>query len=182
MVDKIDDKLNPHIHDKNIVNDYYENLGISRGAFDGSIVASGSSNKGDVIVTYNRKKYNNIKLEDNDEAYKAFVDNELDPFLKQHLEYMDFIRKDNMIGKGSLYKKLYGNSVAENKLINMQRPGIYAEVLTLNSLIKGKNVKSINDIKRLNIKIVVKGKKNGHMATCPHCFIITHGVDMINIK
>lgn len=165
-----------------MVNEYYKALGDEYGTFDAGIVASGSSNNGDVIVRYNRKKYNNIKLEANDEAYKSFVNNELDPFLKQHVEYMDFIRKDNMIGKGSLYKKLYGNSVTENKLINMQRPGIHAEVLTLNSLIKGKNVKSINDIKRLNIKIVVKGKKHGHMATCPHCFIITHGVDMINIK
>lgn len=182
LVDKIDHELNPLIHDQVTVNRKFESLGESPGTFDASIVASGSSNNSDIIISYNRKKYDNVKLEANDEAYESFVNNELDPFLKKQVEYMDFIRKDFTVGNGNLYKKLYGNGVSQKKLLLMQRPGIHAETLTLNSLIKGKNVSSIDDIKALKIKIIVKGKNHGHMATCPHCFILTHGVEMINIK
>jgi hypothetical protein len=67
-----------------------------------------------------------------------------------------------------------------------QRPGIHAEVLVLNELIKGKEINSIADIIALNIKIIVKFNRTEgiyeHMSTCPHCFYITEGVQFINNK
>lgn len=55
-------------------------------------------------------------------------------------------------------------------------------MITLNELIKGKAINSIEDIKVLDIEIIVKHKDMGHMCTCPNCFFITQGVKMINIK
>ncbi len=65
-----------------------------------------------------------------------------------------------------------------------------AGVLILNEIIKGKNVKSADDVRKLNIKIIVKQRlKAGealkedtnynHMCTCPNCFYLTEGVNFI---
>ncbi|MBF6654622.1 hypothetical protein [Flavobacterium columnare] len=163
----------------------------NNGSLDAMKVSSGNLPNGNIIVKYNRKKYDNKVLENSDTAYDDFI-KKLHPFLQKHIEYMDFIRKDcSGNNGGKLYEKLYGGKISLGKLTNAQRPGIHTEVLVLNELIKDKqNITSVADIRALDIKIVIRWKVNKdeknneikHMVTCPHCFYITEGVFFPNSK
>ena len=116
-------------------------------------------------------KYNN----------KNFDINTLEPELKQHLGYLKLI-KDDFDKGGKLYNKLYSN-VPLQKIENAASPGIHAEVIATNEIIKqlkqaGK-FKSIQDLNK--IQVLVKGKLSSikNMQRCPHCFHILDGVKMI---
>ena len=126
-------------------------------------------------------------MEKSETAYNNYI-NTLHPFLRRHLDYMDFIRKDCSDGNdGNLFEKLYGGQITKNKINMAQRPGVHTEVQILNELIKGKTINSVQDIQALNIMIIVKIKAKNfensddhqHMCTCPHCFYITQGVNFI---
>ncbi|QYS92170.1 hypothetical protein JJC04_06275 [Flavobacterium covae] len=157
------------------------------GIFDGNKVSSGNLPNGNIVIKYNRKKYNGVILENSDTAYDDFIKT-LHPFLQKHVQYMDFIRQDcSNYSDGKLYEKLYGGKISLGKLTNAQRPGIHTEVLVLNELIKDKqNITSVADIRALDIKIVIRWKVKGQifkqMVTCPHCFYITEGVFFPNSK
>jgi hypothetical protein len=193
LVDPIDHQIDPLIQDRTTVNARLkDSLNITiKGTFDGQIMGSGYSNTGKVYLTYNREKYIGDKdFKFDDASYNSFMQTE-DPYIQNIAKYLDFIRLDLDRGKGGIYKKLYGGSVEETKLNAANRPGIHSEVLILNEIIKGKNVKSANDVKNLNIKIIVKQKLKAseilnqvdsnynHMCTCPNCFYLTEGVNFI---
>ena len=192
LVDPIDHQINPFIQDNTAVNKKLaDSLNVSDGTFNGNIMGSGYSNSGKVYVTYNREKYFATRaFKFDDESYNNFILTE-EPYIQNRVKYLDFIRLDLENGEGGIYKKLYGGSVEGFKLKAANRPGIHAEVLILNEIIKGKNVKSADDVKNLNIKIIVKQKlkaaeefnKNdsnyNHMCTCPNCFYLTEGVNFI---
>jgi hypothetical protein len=190
LVDAIDHQIREGIQVRDTVNNKtYKDL--PNGTFDAAIMGSGYSNGGKVYVSYNREKYIGTKdFKNDDESYNSFMLTE-DPYIQSKLKYLDFIRTDLDKGEGGIYKKLYGGSVEGFKLRAANRPGIHSEVLILNEIIKGKNVKSADDVKNLNIKIIVKQKLKAdksfnkvdsnynHMATCPNCFYITEGVNFI---
>ncbi|RVU91782.1 hypothetical protein EH230_02040 [Flavobacterium columnare] len=161
---------------------------IPSGTFDASKVSAGNLPNGKIVIEYNRKKYISDKILENDnDNYENFVKT-LHPFLQKSIVYLDFIREDCAKFKGQLFLKLYGGKLTLNKLNMAQRPGIHTEVLVLNELIKDKVINNVEDIKNLNIEIVVKWMMNFetktkvHMCTCPHCFYITQGVNFPNNK
>jgi len=116
---------------------------------------------------------------------------ELDPMLQLYLDYMDFIRKDKVgyeqdIFDGNVFKKLYDdNSIfLEGKIISAQRPGIHAEILVVNELIKtmrknGITINSLQNLVNKGVKVIVKGKSFGHMPTCPHCHNILQKLNIV---
>lgn len=193
LVEAVDHQIDPFIQDRTTVNKRLkDSLNITiKGTFDGQIMGAGYSNNGKVYLTYNREKYIGDKdFKFDDVSYSSFMLTE-DPYIQSKAKYLDFIRTDLDSGKGGIYKKLYGGSVEAQKLIAANRPGIHSEVLILNEIIKGKNIKSPNDVKSLNIKIIVKQKLKAsetlnqvdsnynHMCTCPNCFYLTEGVNFI---
>jgi hypothetical protein len=190
LVDVVDHKIDSLIQDRNTVNTKLKaSLKVIPGTFDAAIMGAGYSNGGEIYVTYNREKYiGDQDFKFDDVSYNSFIATE-DSYFQNKIKYLDFIRLDLYSGKGSIYKKLYGGSVEETKLNAANRPGIHSEVLILNEIIKGKNIKSVNDIKNLNIKIIVKQRLKAkplsedanynHMCTCPNCFYLTEGVNFI---
>ncbi len=180
LVEAIDYK---GIHNQDTLN--AQTIG-NHGTLDAKIVSSGNLPNANIVIKYNRKKYNNAALENSDLEYNNFIKT-LHPFLQKHIEYMDFIRNDcSNNSDGKLFEKLYGGKVALSKLRQAQRPGIHTEVQVLNDLIKDKSINSVADIRALDIKIVikwnVKDNEMKHMVTCPHCFYITEGVFFPNNK
>lgn len=142
-------------------------------------------------VRYNRKKVGTKSIENDDAAYNA-AKSELDPLLQTHLDYLDFVRKDK-VGyadggsySGEIYKGLYDNNVPgfDGKLNAAQRPGMHAEVLVVDSIIKelranGETINSLQDLASKNVKVIVKGKTQGKMSTCPHCFTILKNLNIV---
>ncbi|MET3047543.1 hypothetical protein, partial [Flavobacterium covae] len=183
LIEAID---NDDLHNQNKLNKLLKPIPF--GTFDASKVSAGNLPNGKIVIEYNRKKYISDKILENDnDNYENFVKT-LHPFLQKSIVYLDFIREDCAKFKGQLFLKLYGGKLTLNKLNMAQRPGIHTEVLVLNELIKDKVINNVEDIKKLNIEIVVKWMMNFetkakvHMCTCPHCFYITQGVNFPNNK
>lgn len=185
LVNAVDHLLHPDIHFKESLE--HPN-GLTDNEFDPKIVGSGNTSLGNTIIRFNRKAFNGNSIENDENTYRAYL-NSLHPFLRRHVEYMDFIRKD-CLSNGSLFEKLYGGKISRQKINVAQRPGIHTEVQILNEFIKNKTINNVQDIQALNIMIVVKIKaknfenddEHQHMSTCPHCFYITQGVNFINNK
>ncbi|POR20558.1 hypothetical protein BWK58_13950, partial [Flavobacterium columnare] len=184
LANTIDHIFHPLIHSNDSI---IPPSGMIKNDFDAKIVGVGNLPSGNIILRYNRKFFNGDLIENNEVAYENYI-NTLHPFLKKHLDYMDFIRKDCSDGNdGNLFEKLYGGRITKRKINVAQRPGIHTEVQILNELIKGKTINSVQDIQALNIMIIVKIKAKNfensddhqHMSTCPHCFYITQGVNFI---
>lgn len=118
---------------------------------------------------------------------KTFEVTKLEDELQESIDYLNLIR-DDMLEKGNLYQKLYTN-ISETKLKFAGRPGIHAEVLATNEIIKqlkfeGK-FKSLADLKKINV--MVKGfdrQANAftNMCRCPHCFHILPDVNIFGNK
>jgi len=121
---------------------------------------------GSVIIRYNNR---------------SFDVNQLEPELKQYVDYLQMIKNDFDTG-GNMYKNLYSN-VPELKIQNAGAAGFHAEVLATNEVVRRlKAAGKFNGMKDLNkIEVLVKGKSAsfGNMCRCPHCFYITDGVKMI---
>ncbi|WP_155761331.1 hypothetical protein [Flavobacterium columnare] len=184
LANEVDHVLHPTIHNPK---DFLYPQGSIQGDFDFKIVGIGNTSLGYKVLRYNRRKINGVLMENDESAYHSYI-NTLNPFLRKHIEYMDFIRKDCSDGNnGNLFEKLYAGRISQKKINNAQRPGIHTEVQILNELIKDKTINSVQDIQALNIMIVVKIKAKNfensddhqHMCTCPHCFYITQGVNFI---
>ena len=107
----------------------------------------------------------------------------LEPELRQHLEYLNLIKLD-FEKKGKLFEKLY-TGVPANKMLTANAPGMHAEVLATNEIIKLLKLENkFTGIQDLNkIHVLVKGKVSSrgfqNMCRCPHCFQIINGVKVI---
>ncbi|MFL0100500.1 hypothetical protein [Tenacibaculum maritimum] len=125
---------------------------------------------GDVIVKYNLTTAEKV----------TFNYNNLEPVIKDQIDYMNLIRQDALDG-GNLYEKLY-TGVTKNKIIAAGDAASHAEVLALDALIKEMKIAGIYSSKAdlSKISVLVKGKGSwGNMCRCPHCFHLTDGVNMI---
>jgi hypothetical protein len=125
---------------------------------------------GEVVVKYN--------LSSSEKA--AFNFNNLDPIIRDHIDYLNFIREDALNG-GKLYEKLY-SGVSKDKLIAAGEAASHAEILAMDEIIKKMRTQGIFKSKAdlSKIKILVKGKKEwGNMCRCPHCYQLSSDVKMI---
>ncbi|SHM83372.1 hypothetical protein [Chitinophaga sp. CF418] len=109
----------------------------------------------------------------------------LEPELRTHLDYLNFIRDDAEAG-GKIFEKLYTN-IKKTKLLAADKAGIHAEVQAVNEIIKKMKAEglfnSLEDLK--DIRVLVRGPKmknlgtNTNMIRCPHCYRILLGVNMV---
>ncbi|HRG53180.1 MAG TPA: hypothetical protein PLL00_10120 [Bacteroidia bacterium] len=107
----------------------------------------------------------------------------LEPELQRHLEYLKLIKNDYEKG-GKLFQKLY-TGVPEEKMMTANIPGMHAEVLATNEVIKqlkyAKKFNGIEDLKKIHV--LVKGKVSSrgfeNMCRCPHCYQIIDNVNII---
>ncbi|WP_159280653.1 hypothetical protein [Tenacibaculum maritimum] len=86
---------------------------------------------GDVIVKYNLTTAEKV----------TFNYNNLEPVIKDQIDYMNLIRQDALDG-GNLYEKLY-TGVTKNKIIAAGDAASHAEVLALDALIKEMKIAGI---------------------------------------
>jgi hypothetical protein len=125
---------------------------------------------GNVVVKYNLSPAEKV----------SFNYNNLDPIIKEHIDYLNFIRQD-ALNNGKLYEKLY-SGVSKDKLIAAGDAASHAEILALDDVVKNMRAQgkfnSRADLSK--IQILVKGKAEwGNMCRCPHCFQLSNGVKMI---
>ena len=183
------------IHDLN-QNDIVSVTGQKGNIVDKKIVAIGTLPGNDnYVIKYNQKKSESgASLENNNLEYKAVWNNlSLSYELKKLIRYMDFIRGDfvNTIEstdpKGEIYKVLYKSSHSSSstmnfKLLSAQRPGIHAEVLVADQLMKSANYSTLQQLANSGAKIVVRQKsKTGlkQMNMCPHCYFILRNLGLV---
>ena len=125
---------------------------------------------GNVVVKYNLSPAEK----------SSFNYNSLDPIIKEHIDYLNFIRQD-ALKNGKLFEKLY-TGVSKDKLIAAGDAASHAEILALDEIVKSMRLQgkfnSRSDLSK--IQILVKGKGEwGNMCRCPHCYQLSNGVKMI---
>lgn len=107
---------------------------------------------------------------------KTFNTNTLSPILQERIDYLTLIKYDENYG-GNLFKTLY-TGVEKAKLHVAGDPGKHAEVIATDQVIKsGVVINQRDDLQ--SIKVLVRGKKFGHMCRCPHCFYILEKVNVL---
>ena len=110
----------------------------------------------------------------------AFDYNSLDPIFKEHIDFLNFIRRDALKGS-KLFENLY-TGVSYDKLIAAGDAASHAEILAVDEIVKSMRAKGLfnNRADLSKIKILVKGKNEwGNMCRCPHCFQLSNGVKTI---
>lgn len=124
-----------------------------------------------VVIKYNNKNFNI---------------NELEPELRAHINYLNFIKNDFNKG-GKLFETLY-QGVTSNKMLTVDLAGIHAEVIATNEvIIQLKQINEFSGIQDLDkIHVLVKGKVSSrgyeNMCRCSNCFQILYGVKTIGNK
>ncbi|MFL0074851.1 hypothetical protein [Tenacibaculum maritimum] len=152
---------------------------------NGSYVISGGyhSKLDDIVIKNNIPKVDGVK---NERKFNKLVEG-LEPELREHVEYLDFIREDfkahkalDQESKKGVHNKLLNIAKGkENKLIQAGKPGSHAEVQVVNEIIKKLRQKGEN-INLEEIFLYVKNKNNRNMCRCPNCFyILKNKVKMI---